>query len=213
MKRVTLAGNFGRQVALPRKLPNRDRRLPLWISWRAHKNLIEWIYTSVDLTNKSQCDWVMISRPPTHGSLSGILHDGVCAGRAGNIPYIPLYRGYRKKISANELPGWNEVLCIHGSLGGAFYGKRSRAVSSFFVLRIIQRALPTFVKKICISGFRLQLHRQRAILQRGLFSVPLGYPFHFTGRIPSTDESKSPNAHSEAWNVLRICVYCAMCEM
>jgi len=40
-----------RQVDLPRKLPNRDRRLLLGISWRAHKNLIEWIYTSVDLTN------------------------------------------------------------------------------------------------------------------------------------------------------------------
>jgi len=30
-----------RQVDLPRKLLNRDRRLLLGISWRAHKNLIE----------------------------------------------------------------------------------------------------------------------------------------------------------------------------
>jgi len=53
-----------RQVDLPRKLPNRDRRLLLGISWRAHKNLIEWIYTSVDLTNNRGA--IELSRPVDH---------------------------------------------------------------------------------------------------------------------------------------------------
>lgn len=72
---------------LPRKLPNRDHRLLLWISWRVHKNLIEWIYTSVDLTNNHAIElwylvaWVIKTR---------FLRTGFALD-ADNTSYIPLY--------------------------------------------------------------------------------------------------------------------------
>lgn len=63
-----------RQVAPPRKLPNRDRRLLLWISWRAHKNLIDWIYTSVDLTNNHAAIelWYLVPRFIKRNSRRGL---------------------------------------------------------------------------------------------------------------------------------------------
>jgi len=50
-------------------------------------------------------------------------------------------------MKANELPSWNEVLCIHGSLGGNSYGKGREwySLSSFHKLFSV---LSTFVKNL-----------------------------------------------------------------
>jgi len=145
--------------------------------------------------------WI-IKRDSSQGEGGGIALD------AEVIP--PSLRSYVKKNSANEFP-WNEVLCIHGSLDSAFYGKgRERySLSSFYELFSV---LPTFVKNL-YKWLSSSITPAADYSITGVILSTFVTPFGSTAYLwPTSRSLRVPIPRLEMFYVLAFTALCTKCK-